>query len=200
MVARWYGGELLGPVRFKHIEDVAKSAIEAWRVEQGGGSAKRQRVEEQELQQSQSPSKETMRPEELQRRRKELVQTLQLRDESITTLRALLEEKKNVANPSSPQAANPSPSRTVNYDILPFNRLQALENARDASIGFLLKQIDKAEKDQAEKLELDQRKAKADAELKAAQEEDELDDAWDEMEAAMKAAETKSESKTESKD
>lgn len=197
MVARWYGGELLGPVRFKHMEDVAKEAIGAWHAEQGGGPAKKQRVEDSSLQQSQPTSGATMRPEELNRARKELVQTLQRRDESITTLRTLLEEKKKAAAPRSSQIAVASPSRAINYDTMPFNRLQALENARDASIGFLLKQIDKAEEDN---LAQARKNAEAEAELKAVQEADDLDDAWEEMEAAMhQAADAKTASKKDLK-
>ncbi len=33
VVARWYGGVLLGPVRFTHIEECAREAIGKWRDE-----------------------------------------------------------------------------------------------------------------------------------------------------------------------
>src|SRR5271155_814589 len=46
VVARWYGGVLLGPVRFTHIESCAREAILKWRDEH---ARKRQNVEDKEV-------------------------------------------------------------------------------------------------------------------------------------------------------
>jgi len=184
-VARWYGGVLLGPVRFKHMEDAAKEAISVWRDQQRGGGLKRQKMEESVPQRSQP---ETMRPEELQRRKRELIRTLQRRDESISTLRTLLEQKKSAffatANPSQPSSSttsNSSPARNIDYEKMPFPRLQALEHARDASIAFLLKQIDKVEQEQAEETERQRKIAAA----QAVEEEEDLEDAWSHLADSM---------------
>ncbi|KAF2416443.1 ribosomal protein S5 domain 2-like protein, partial [Tothia fuscella] len=141
MVARWYGGVLLGPVRFKHIEDCAKDAIISSELSQP--SNKKQRTEEGST--SSTPIS-TMRPEELQRRKRELIQVLQRRDESIFTLRLLLEHKKSEQR-QTPNLVPPisTPSRKVDYGAAQLPRLEALEIARDASIEFLLKEIDRVE-------------------------------------------------------
>lgn len=187
-VARWYGGVLLGPVRFKHIEDVAKAAVRVWREEQGGG--KRQRMNDPVVvvpQQTLQP--DTMRPEELQRRKNDILRILGRRDESIVVLRTLLDTKKaelsslttlSSSRPSSIPASVASPTRKTNYDTMPFARLQALENARDATIQFLLKQIDKVEEEQKEAAE---KKKQLDA-VKAAKNEEDIREAWAHVEAS----------------
>lgn len=182
-VARWYGGVMLGPVRFKHIEDVAREAVKVWREEQGG---KRQRVDEPVALGRQGSQPETMRPEELKRRKEDLVRTLARRDESVVTLRTLLDAKKaelaSVTKVSSTAATTAaSPSRKINYEGMPFARLQALENARDATIQFLLKQIDKAEEDQKEAAE----KKKEHDTVANAQDQEEIEEAWSELAAPM---------------
>lgn len=186
MVARWYGGELLGPARFKHIEDVAKGAVDAWRNEQNGGSSKRARVDDQGVFEATVTAGQTMTPDELSRRKKVIITTLQRRDESIAALRMLLEQKRNSnsAALTSPQPVA-SPSRVPDYTSMPFMRLQALETARDNTISFLLKSIDKAEAEAEAHAEVIRRKAVSDAALKAVQDADELDDAWEEMAEAM---------------
>lgn len=203
MVARWYGGELLGPVRFKHIEDVAKGAVDVWRSERDGVPSKRARVDD--LSSSGMPrtaataSSQGMSPEELARRMKQVIQTLRRRDESITTLRALLEHKKNSDNPKSStvQSAptSSSPSRTPDYAQMPLNRLQALENARDNTISFLLKSIDKAEAEASRRAKEERRNAESAAALKAVQDADELDEAWAEMADAMEKVQGSDDSK-----
>lgn len=185
MVARWYGGELLGPVRFTHIENVIKGAVDAWRSEtQGGSTSKKARTEPAVGAETPTENK-TMKPEELQRRKREVIQTLTRRDMSISTLRALLDSKRGAAAPTSSQPnTQTSPPRVLNYDAMPFNRLHALENARDMTIGFLLKEIDKAEGEAARKRE----EADRDDSAKAAREEAELDETWEEMEGALREA------------
>lgn len=189
-VARWYGGVMLGPVRFKHIEDVAKEAVKVWREEQGGTGGKRQRVEEPATLLRQGSQPETMRPEELKRRKDDLIRTLARRDVSVATLRTLLDTKKaelassTVSKPSQTLSAAQvaaSPSRKVNYDVMPFARLQALENARDATIQFLLEQIDKAEEDHKDAAE---KKKGLDA-VTNAQDQEETEAAWSDLAASM---------------
>jgi hypothetical protein len=205
MVARWYGGELLGPVRFTHIENVAKGAVNTWRGEKHGSTSKKLKLDDHD---SQSPisssSNQTMRPEELQRRKREVIQTLQRRDESVTTLRALLEQKKSNADlKSSQSAATASPNRILTYDQMPFSRLQALENARDMTISFLLKQIDKAEAEATKQADESRKTEEATtariAKQRAEQDELELDEAWAEMEDAMKQAAAVEKAAAESK-
>jgi len=191
VVYRWYGGVLLGPVRFKHIEDVAKEAVNVWKHQTRGGGGKRQRTVENTPMISGTPVRnETMRPEELAKRKSELVRTLQRRDESISTLRILLEQKKSASDSRSkdPSIAVPSgssPARKIDYESMLFPRLLALEQARDASIAFLLKEIDKAEQIQAEKEKEEAEQKKKINMVKTAQEEEDIEDAWTELEASM---------------
>lgn len=183
VVARWYGGVLLGPVRFNHIEHVATDAIQKWqrRGADHGISTKRRRIDiesagyaELALQGNSQPNPaSTTRPEDVQRTRDALIADLQERDNSITVLRKLLEQKKMELPKDSviPKAAsrNPplaSPDKKPDYSTMALGRLKALEKARDASIGFLLKEIAKVEEEV---------KRAADEEEAA---EDAVDEAW----------------------
>ena len=130
VVARWYGGVMLGPVRFDHIKNSARDAIMQWSQDRER-SAKKAKVREDESE------------------RERLVQTLPERDQSIIVLRDLLTEK-NRQSSSAPGSQN-SPAKTPDYSTLPLATLQKLEQVRDATIGWILKQIEKAEKAQAEK-------------------------------------------------
>jgi len=140
VVGRWYGGVMLGPVRFVHIAECAKEAVGMWLA--------RQDVERRE------------REEEVERER--LIGVLGRRDESILVLRGLVAEKERQmkegqagktggeeiiprgADPES--SAIPSPAKQiVQYDSFPILRLRTLEKARDATLAFLLKRIDAAE-------------------------------------------------------
>ena len=133
VVTRWYGGVLLGPARFTHIENAAREAIQLWKdsIEE---SAKRRKIEIDE-------SKEKQR----------LTQSLEQRDQSITVLRQLLAEKSakqsqfesSPITPSSPAIS--SPSKSPDYSSMPLPRLKQLDKARDATISWILKQIDVAE-------------------------------------------------------
>lgn len=165
VVARWYGGVLLGPVRFKHIEDVAKEAIGKWRDEVKGEieekEAKRRRIEEE-------------RDEEEQRGR--LAKVLVERDASIEVLRHLLKDKttkvensytKDTSETTRPKStidggaatatslkprapvASQSPSKPpLDYNSMPLTRLRILEKARDATIAAILKRLDEIEQQQ----------------------------------------------------
>lgn len=136
VVARWYGGVLLGPVRFTHIETVAKEAIAAWKSSTGEGSIKKPRTEEPKV------------DEEAER--KKVTKQLIDRDQSILVLRQLLAEKQTAAktgvegDKSSSQPAS-SPIPPMDYTKMPLQRLRQLEKARDASIAWILKQIDQVE-------------------------------------------------------
>ena len=129
VVARWYGGVMLGPVRFDHIKNSARDAIMHWSQDRER-SAKKAKVREDEVE------------------RERLIQTLPERDQSIIVLRNLLTEKSRQSS-SAPGSQN-SPAKTPDYSTLPLATLEKLEQVRDATIGWILKQIEKAEKAQAE--------------------------------------------------
>ncbi|QIW98218.1 hypothetical protein AMS68_003736 [Peltaster fructicola] len=136
VVARWYGGIMLGPVRFTHMETCALGAIKKWQESVAEEISKKRKVEQD--------ASETKR----------LVKVLTARDQSITVLRNLASDKEAKLRPideaktsaeASPSQPTPTPALNPVYDDLPLQRLQALEKARDATISFLLKRIDKAE-------------------------------------------------------
>lgn len=125
VVARWYGGIMLGPVRFDHIRNCAKAAISKYRA-QNNEASKRKKVQLESEQ------------------RMKLEQTLRERDESIIVLRGLLAEKKGQS--SSQQSPSISPAKVPDYSKQPLNVLKRLEEVRDASIAWILKGIEQAEK------------------------------------------------------
>jgi putative IMPACT (imprinted ancient) family translation regulator len=123
VVARWYGGQNIGPVRFTHIEECAKEAILKWKTEQ---TVKKQKVDDEAKQ-------------------KTLVNNLQKRDYNIFALRKLLAEKKaklEKAQPVSPTAQKPQA-----YEKMSLEALARVSKARDATIDFILKQIDAVNKE-----------------------------------------------------
>ena len=130
VVARWYGGKLLGPVRFTHILDCAKDALRSWEEAEAENRKRLKRVEDETK----------LKPQ--------LVGLLNQRDQSIAVLRTLLAEKKGVADP---QAKSNTAATSVNanpdYEAMELQTLQRLLKARDATIGFILSQMDKAEKE-----------------------------------------------------
>ncbi|KAK3067947.1 hypothetical protein LTR53_014846 [Teratosphaeriaceae sp. CCFEE 6253] len=157
VVARWYGGVMLGPVRFRHMEDCAKGAVAKWRAHEEG-ERRAKRVKE---------------AEEAERGR--LARALGERDRSVEVLRAMAGEKEGrvrdallagmagleagaesadgagappVVAVASPVAATASPKKpAVDYSSMPLDRLRALDKARDATLSFLLKRISKADSD-----------------------------------------------------
>ncbi|KAK5731839.1 hypothetical protein LTR17_011051 [Elasticomyces elasticus] len=158
VVARWYGGVMLGPARFAHMEDCAKGAITKWREQEAEEGRNKRKVQEDDVQ------------------RGKLAKALADRDGSIEVLRALALEKETKVKstlvagmaslesgetPSSSeqtQAVQSSPATAavvssqrpaVDYATMPLDRLRALDKARDATIAFLLKRISKAEADLA---------------------------------------------------
>lgn len=143
VVARWYGGVMLGPVRFSHMEQVARDAINKWRASRGHDmSSKKQKVE--------PPL--SLSPAEEAERKARLVTTLGNRDNSIKVLRDLLAEKKAATSSGTstlqsdpPRSSAGTQTTTPDYSSLPLSKLQQLEKARDTTISWILKQIDDAE-------------------------------------------------------
>ncbi len=133
VVARWYGGIMLGPVRFDHIRNCANEAIGKWRTAITARPAKQLKVHDEV------------------RRREELIAVLRERDQSIAILRGLLAEKKGQQASSSQSVEGSPPAKTNDYVTLPLPALEKLENVRDATIGWILKEIEKAEKAQTER-------------------------------------------------
>lgn len=128
VVARWYGGVMLGPVRFTHIETCAREAVKAW---QDHEQEVRRRAAERGAERI-----ETER----------LVAELQERDASISSLRVLLDAKTDVEKRESVSKLPITPTRQMDYTALPLQRLRMLDKARDSTIAFLLKQLDAADK------------------------------------------------------
>lgn len=165
VVARWYGGVLLGPVRFTHIEHVAREAIGKWKANakigtsfsggRDGDGAKRQKTEA--VPDGQASGADIR--DEADRAR--LAKQLSDRDNSIVVLRGLLAEKTQkgpAADPSPTQSQNhtssqgsSSPAKTLEYTEMPLARLRQLERARDATIAFILRELDKVEQGEMEK-------------------------------------------------
>jgi hypothetical protein len=129
VVARWYGGHNIGPIRFTHIENCAKQAIRKWKeVDEAvkrEHASKKQRLEEEAT-------------------RKELEENLQERDLNIFVLRGLLADKK--AKLEKTESTPLTPSKGLpDYGKMSMEALKRVDKARDATIAFILKQIDKIE-------------------------------------------------------
>ncbi|KAL8990157.1 MAG: hypothetical protein Q9169_008196 [Polycauliona sp. 2 TL-2023] len=139
VVARWFGGVMLGPVRFEHIKNVAREAISQY-------------TNSAEQQTSRAKKARTIILEEEEKRKNELIRVLPERDQSISVLRGLLAEKQ-ITEPTSSQNGGTatSPVKVPEYSKLPLKTLENLERARDATIGWILAQIEKAEQSQIEK-------------------------------------------------
>lgn len=154
VVARWYGGTMLGQVRFAHIENCASEAVQQWVSHVGEQQAKKRRIEEEAVE------------------KEKLIKALAKRDQSISVLRALAVEKEKLAKESTETVENkaepaiivdatrdtvPPPPRKepasqtpgIDYEAMSVDRLRALDKARDATLAFLLKRIDKAESELA---------------------------------------------------
>jgi hypothetical protein len=130
VVARWYGGQNIGPIRFTHIENCAKEAIWKWKV------ASTQLAQE-------AASKKQKADDEV--KQKELVKNLQERDSNIFTLRKLLAEKKAKLEDQEP--VPPTPQKPQVYEKMTIEALRRVDKARDATVAFILKQIDKVEEE-----------------------------------------------------
>ncbi|MCJ1441587.1 MAG: hypothetical protein MMC23_002076 [Stictis urceolatum] len=129
MVARWYGGVLLGPVRFTHILDCAREAIRSWKQAEAETHKRRRTLEEEKEQ------------------KPKLVALLTQRDRSIAVLRGLLAEKQGIMDGQTKSNAPSAESKAgPDYEAMELQKLKGLEKVRDATIGFILVQIEKAEK------------------------------------------------------
>ena len=133
MVARWYGGVLLGPVRFDHMRKCADEAISEWEAQEERAQ-KRRRKERDDTD------------------RDRLLRILLERDESIVVLRNLLAEKTEAAIGSKPAHVAKHPE----YGTMPIEALKKMEEVRDRTIGWLLKRIEDAEQAAALKRETTQ--------------------------------------------
>ena len=126
VVARWYGGVLLGPVRFDHLRTCAQEAISNWAQSQDRAKKKQQLGEDAE-------------------EKERLLHDLPERDESITVLRELLAEKRNAAPSKAGMETASVSAKVPEYASLPLPALERLEKVRDATIAWILKEIEKAE-------------------------------------------------------
>lgn len=144
VVARWYGGVLLGPVRFDHIVNVAREAIQKWQVFGNEGPLSKKIKMDATL---------NLTPEQEAAQKKRLAKQLADRDDSIKVLRGLLAEKKSSKSQDNSTPDSPKPSQNVqtkvaqniDYTSMPLTKLRQLEKARDTTISWILKQIEEAE-------------------------------------------------------
>ncbi|KAL8827151.1 MAG: hypothetical protein Q9170_007129 [Blastenia crenularia] len=136
VVARWYGGVMLGPVRFEHMRNCALDAIVKYKAE------------------SIRPAKQ-MKVHNDVARKESLVAVLKERDYSISVLRDLLAEKKGGA-PAS-QDGGRGVGKESRYGMMPVAALERLEQVRDATIGWILKEIEKMEEVEAGKAKADEK-------------------------------------------
>lgn len=131
VVGRWYGGVMLGPVRFDHIRDCAGDAMTK-SARDGERAAKKAKLEVD---------------------RQRLIDILPERDQSIFVLRGLLAEKKHGVSPSQ-DSAKTSPSKAPGYTTMELSMLERLEIVRDKTIGWILAQIEEAEQAQEKALNM----------------------------------------------
>ncbi|CBX90418.1 hypothetical protein IAQ61_001921 [Plenodomus lingam] len=130
VVARWYGGQNIGPIRFTHIENCAKEAIYKFKTEQA-------RAVQEAVRKKQKLEEEV--------RRKELVENLRERDYNIFALRTLLAQKK--AKLADEVAVPLTPQRPQAYESMESEALRRVDKARDATIAFVLKEIDRVDEE-----------------------------------------------------
>ncbi|KAF2015908.1 hypothetical protein BU24DRAFT_422218 [Aaosphaeria arxii CBS 175.79] len=135
VVARWYGGQMIGPARFAHIENTAKEAVRKWQSAREElkteEAAKRRKVEQ-----------------DAERQSLELI--LKERDSNIFALRGLLARKK--AKLEDTEVAPLTPQRPMNYASMSLETLKRQEKARDATIASILHRINDVE-DQMKKMD-----------------------------------------------
>jgi hypothetical protein len=130
VVARWYGGQNIGPVRFTCIENCAKEAIWKWKVATTA-AVKEEQTKKQKF--------------DDEAKKQELVAELTQRDQSIAALRKLLAEKK--AKLSGEEVAPATPLKPMDYGKMGLDVLKRLDKARDATIAAILGQMDKVDED-----------------------------------------------------
>lgn len=142
VVARWYGGQNIGPIRFTHIEASARAAIRNAQAASSSSSSS-SRVQPNK---DSGAKKQKIDAEAQEGQRKELVTALQERDYNITALRKLLSEKKARLQ-GEPVEEVPTPQKGVEYEGMSLDALLRLDKARDATVAFILKQIDKVDEE-----------------------------------------------------
>lgn len=145
---------MLGQARFAHIENAATEAVRQWLDHVGEQQAKKRKIEDDKAE------------------KEKLAKALATRDQSIIVLRTLATEKEKLAKEAVEKKTDdtgdlneksiivdatrnktPSPPRSnpgvqpagPDYEAMSVERLRALDKARDATLAFLLKRIDKAE-------------------------------------------------------
>ena len=129
VVARWYGGQNIGPIRFTHIENTAKEAMWQWRVTN------------EKIKIEQAAKKQKLAEES---KRKELEENLRERDLNIFVLRGLLADK--TAKLNDEERVPPTPQKKPqDYAKMSTEALKRVDKARDATIAFILKEIDKVD-------------------------------------------------------
>ncbi|KAI4155126.1 MAG: hypothetical protein LQ340_001200 [Diploschistes diacapsis] len=185
VVARWYGGIMLGPVRFTHIEDMARQAIREWRRDNGGW--------EQGLKAAEQKRPKLLSNEGSEGEKARLVGELVERDANIVVLRDLLREKREgPAKAKSEQngghhgdevgLSQPASSlaKKVDYAGMALEALQRIDRARDSTVAFLLKKIDEAEQAEAQQKQvLEEKGLEGDQRLSVESPNDEAGDSVD---------------------
>lgn len=136
VVARWYGGILLGPVRFNHIENCAKDAISQYLDSRTGSGP------------SLAQATKRAKTEDDAGQKSALVKILEQRDRSIDALRQheLLTSKSTPKPPSTATHSSQTSPKKPEYQKMALEQLARLEKARDATIQWLLRQINDAER------------------------------------------------------
>jgi uncharacterized protein UPF0029 len=192
LVARWFGGEMLGPARFRWIETVAREAVGRFKRAEADGGEQRDGKKIKVDEDIEGKSGGLMRPEDVQKERRRLIAELAERDRNVSVLRALLSEKQAKLDGVASPMQN-SPAKSFDYASMSLVRLQAMEKARDASVAFLLKELDKVDKMQQEEDEIvaafkviHDRQEKQTAENASNKEKEIINDAWNDMDEALK--------------
>ncbi|KAL6709714.1 hypothetical protein ACN47E_001142 [Coniothyrium glycines] len=145
VVARWYGGQNIGPVRFTHIENCAKAAIWKWKVAEGmprGGESTATTTTDSLKKQKVGDGGDGGDDEG---EKQEMINALRERDANIAVLRRLLAEKK--ARLDGEVVAPPTPQKGQAYEKMGLVALKRVDKARDATVAFILKQINKVDEE-----------------------------------------------------
>ncbi|EMD85107.1 hypothetical protein COCC4DRAFT_34940 [Bipolaris maydis ATCC 48331] len=147
VVGRWYGGQNIGPIRFTHIESSAKEAIRKAKAAGASSSDSAQQASSSASHKKQKVQVKVQEEgEQEEARRKELISNLQERDYNIFALRKLLSEKKARLQGEG-RVELPTPQKLMDYDRMSMEALERVDKARDATIAFILKQIDRIEEE-----------------------------------------------------
>ena len=151
VVARWYGGQNIGPIRFTHIEASARAAIRNANVKGASYSSSSSLPSSSSISRVQPSPKKAKGDTDADAaaqdaKRKELAAALQDRDYNISALRKLLSEKKARLQ-GDEEAEVVTPQKSLDYERMGLDALVRLDKARDATVAFILKQIDKVDEE-----------------------------------------------------